>query len=73
MYKPERAAYAKTEPDTTNIGTVTMHKRTIQVIDVTVTECIYVTDSEAEIVLRINGRMITRMNYHRAHRMGLIV
>lgn len=53
-------------------GTVTARTVTQHIIDVTV-EPLHVTVADGtEIVLRVNGRPVSRMDIHRATRMGLV-
>jgi hypothetical protein len=54
-------------------GRVEVHEIRTQVIDVFV-DPIYVSDmtAEMEVILRINGRPVSRMNRYRAERLNLI-
>jgi hypothetical protein len=59
--------------DSDSVGTVTTRVITQQVIDVTVDPIQDVSDGgESEIILRVNGRIIRRLNSYQARRMGII-
>jgi hypothetical protein len=62
---------SKTTAADTAAGTVTARTVTTHIIDITV-DPQHIAGADTEIVLRVNGRPLTRMTSHRAARMGLV-
>jgi hypothetical protein len=52
-------------------GRVTRRTRVIEVIEVSI-DPREVDDHLTEVVIEVNGRVLTRLNYHRAVRLGII-